>query len=313
MNVLVFKRIITIVLAMIALLVLQVVCFKVKKTLISKTQKRMMKGIWGLGTIIVLLMMVSYLFADTVLYRPHFQEEAYAQLKNSENLEELLIDTPVGKCAGWMYHSMYESQVTIILFPGNMYTSEEMAGYSSGLEQKETGINMITLDYPGYGRSEGMPTEHTIKQMALSAFDELMCRSDMQNQKIVLMGYSLGTGIANYVASKREIDGLILMAPYQNGYDLLNGFVDVYHGPLKLLNPYKMRADKFAETIRVKPLLIASRDDELISYKSSLALSEIYPAGCEVKLYDGLGHGGFWQDMNVKQDILGYLTDNFSK
>ena len=54
---------------------------------------------------------------------------------------------------------------------------------------------------------------------------------------------------------------------------------------------------------------MVSKDDELISYESSLALSEKYPAGCEMKTYDGLGHGGFWQDNQVWQDIFEYLSD----
>lgn len=280
-----------------------------------KLSKRMSKRVGKLLKvglcIFVVLMLVSYALTGYVLYHPHFNQEAYAQLQELENLEELEIDTPVGSCAGWMYHSVYETDITIILFPGNMYTSEEMMGYSAGLDaaSQGKGINLITLDYPGYGRSEGIPVESTIKAMALAAFDVIVSREDMQNQKIILMGYSLGTGVANYVASKREADGLILMAPYQNGYDIFNGFVDVFHGPMKLFIPYRMRADKFALEVGVKPLLMASKDDEMIPYESSLALSEKYPLGCHMKTYEGFGHNGFWQEQCVQDDIFRYIAE----
>lgn len=311
MNVLLVKRIIIIVITVISLLILNTVCWKLRKKLKHKGFKVGLSLVSVLGSIMLLLMLGTFLFTDYILYYPHFNKEAYLQLQNNENLEELEINTPVGKCAGWMYHSMKEGNTTIILYPGNMFTSEEMMGYSTGFDggTDGQGINVITLDYPGYGRSEGIPTERTMKSMALAAYDAIISRSDMQDQKIVLMGYSLGTGIANYVASKRDADGLILMAPYQNGYDLFNGFADIFHGPMKLFVPYRMRADKFAEKISVKPLVMMSKDDELISYESSLALSEKYPAGCEMKTYDGLGHGGFWQDNQVWQDIFEYLSD----
>lgn len=312
MDVLVLKRIIEIASTAAAVLLLNLACWKIRKKLKQKAARFGVSFIRILGSVMCLIMLVACILTDKVLYYPHFNEEAYMQLKDIKNLEELEIDTPVGTCAGWMYHSLYEADVTVILFPGNMFTSEEMMGYSTGFDSANggQGINMITLDYPGYGRSGGIPSEHTMKVMALSAYDDIISRSDMQNQKIVLMGYSLGTGIANYVASKRDVDGLILMAPYQNGYDLFNGFVDIFHGPLKLFNPYRMRADKFAQTVNVKPLMIASKDDELISYESSLALSEKYPLGCDVKIYDGLGHGGFWQEQCVWQEIFQYIIRN---
>lgn len=311
MDVLVLKRIIEIGSTVAAVLLLNLAGWMIKKKLIHKAARFGVNVIMVLGSVGFVIMLVACMLTDKVLYYPHFNEEAYMQLQDAKNLEELEIDTPVGTCAGWMYHSIYEANTTVILFPGNMFTSEEMMGYSTGFDSANDGqgINMITLDYPGYGRSEGIPSEHTMKVMALSAYDAIISRSDMQNQKIVLMGYSLGTGIANYVASNREVDGLILMAPYQNGYDLFNGFVDIFHGPLKLFNPYRMRADQFAQTIEVKPLMIVSKDDELISYESSLELSEKYPFGCVVKIYNGLGHGGFWQEQRVWQDIFLFISE----
>lgn len=311
MDALTVKRILEVSIAVLVLLILNIACWKIRKKLINKAAGMGVLAAQALGSMVVLMMLAAYILTDSILYYPHFNKEAYIQLHEIENLEELELDTPVGTCAGWMYHSIYEADATIILFPGNMFTSEEMIGYSTGFDNgnDQKGINMITLDYPGYGRSDGIPTEHTMKVMALSAYDAIISRSDMQNQKIILMGYSLGTGIANYVASKRDVDGLILMAPYQNGYDLFNGFFDIFHGPCKLLNPYRMRADKFAQTVKVKPLMMASKDDELISYESSLALSEKYPAGCDVKLYNGFGHGGFWQEQCVWEAIFQYISE----
>lgn len=311
MDIMTQKRVIEVVAAIVMLLffnfIWMMVCKKPAKRLFAKVF-RVFTCI--LGNVMILLMLLMYIVTDTVLYYPHKNDEVTDGLKEHECMEELLLETSVGTCSGWFYHSSQESELTVILYPGNMQTAGEMMYLSGAITENSEGlgINLAALDYPGYGDSEGSPSETTIKAMALDAFDGIAGREDMQGQKVVMMAYSLGTGVANYVASKREVDGLVLMAPYQNGYDLFNGFVDIFHGPLKLFIPYRMRADRFAGTVGVKPLVLATKDDEMVPFESSLALSERYPAGCVMKTYDGLGHGGFWQDEQVWQDVFAYLT-----
>lgn len=312
MDVMTQKHIYEVIIAVVALLVYNSFCVVIQKKLIHRL---IAKVCWLFlllaGNCLILLMLLSYWITDQVLYYPHRNEEVCEQLSQMECMEELAIDTVVGTCGGWYYHSPQESELTIILYPGNMQTAGEMVALSGTFEENSDGLgmNLIVMDYPGYGNSEGIPSEMTIKIMALSAYDTIVSREDMQNQKIVLMSYSLGTGIANYVASKRDVDGVILLAPYQNGYDLFNGFVDIFHGPMKLFIPYRMRADKFAQTVDIKPLVIATKDDEMVPYESSVSLSKRYPLGADMKTYDGLGHGGLWQEKQIWKDIFTYLGE----
>lgn len=312
MDVMTQKHIYEVFIAILTLIIFNGLCVAARKKLAYKIVVKVSLIITlVMGNVVIVLILLFYFLTDSILYYPHFDKDIYLQLSKNYCMEELETDTPVGTCNGWFYHSPQESELTIILYPGNMQTAGEMMSLSGAFENQSEalGLNLIVMDYPGYGRSDGIPAETTMKSMALSAFDGIMNRSDMQDQKVVLMGYSLGTGIANYVASERDVDGLILIAPYQNGYDLFNGFVDIFHGPMKLFIPYRMRADKFAATVDVKPLIIASKDDPMVPYESSLELSDKYSLGSEMKTYDGLGHGGFWQDDQVWKDIREYLIE----
>ena len=315
MSVLITKHIVEIVAAVMAGIAIYYASKFINTKIVHEKIKLGINVFRVLGIASVVFSLLICIVTDHVLYHISFNLDAYVQLQQSDSFEELKLNTPIGKCSGWMYHSMHDAEVTVILFPGNMYASEEMMGSSVMFDEGngKSGVNFIALDYPGYGRCDGIPSESTIKLMALSAFDELMTRNDMKDQKIVLMGYSLGTGVANYVASKRDVDGMILIAPYKNGHELFNKFINIFNGPLKLFNPYKMRADLFAENIKVKPLVIATKDDTMISYESSSELAQIYPQGSDMKLYDGLGHGGFWSDNQVWQDILSYLSEITNK
>ena len=73
--------------------------------------------------------------------------------------------------------------------------------------------------------------------------------------------------MATYVASQRNVNGLILVAPYDEALSLYNDTVNIFHGPLKLLARYKFNSIYYAQNVTVSPLIITSYDDEVISYK----------------------------------------------
>ena len=312
MDVMTQKHIYEVIIAVIVLIAYNSFCVVVRKKLIHRL---IAKVCWLFvliaGNCVILLMLLSYVITDHVLYYPHCDEEIHEQLGEMEHMEELALETSVGKCGGWFYHSPKNSELTVILYPGNMQTAGEMVLLSGTFEDSAEGLglNLVVMDYPGYGNSEGLPSEYTMKKMALEAYDGVVSREDMKKQKVVLMSYSIGTGVANYIASQRDVDGLILLAPYQNGYDLFNGFVDIFHGPMKLFMPFRMRADEFAKLVTIKPLVIASEQDEMVPYESSLALTKLYPMGVDMKSYKGLAHGELWQEKQIWLDIFSYLRD----
>ena len=312
MDVMTQKHIYEVIVALIAIVIYSSFCVILRKKLIHRL---LAKVCWlfvlSIGNCLIVLLLLSYMITDHVLYYPHCNETIHEQLDEMEQMEKIEVETSIGRCAGWFYHSPKDSDLTVILYPGNMQTAGEMVLLSGTFEDNAEGLgfNLIVMDYPGYGESEGLPFEYTMKKMALEAFDGISSRKDMESQKVVLMSYSIGTGIANYIASQREVDGLILMAPYQNGYDLFNGFIDIFHGPIKLFMPFRMRADEFALSVEVKPLVIASKADEMVPFESSLSLSKLYPLGADMKVYEDLLHGELWQEKGVFIDIFSYLRE----
>ena len=124
----------------------------------------------------------------------------------------------------------------------------------------------------------------------------------------LLMGYSMGTGVANYVASERKIDGLVLMAGYAEGADLFNNYVPLFYGPLKLLVTYKMECVKFAQSIEVKPLLISSDTDDVIPHSSSEKLSQAYQKGCTFVTISNTEHSYYWSNPTALNSISDYIA-----
>ena len=113
--------------------------------------------------------------------------------------------------------------------------------------------------------------------------------------------------MANYVAGQRNPAGMILMAPYADGYDLYNNKVDIFHGPMRFLVSFKMPADDFAYNVSVKPLILASKTDEVVPYESSVRLFQAYGNGCDFVTVN-IGHREFWENSEVMGKVREYIA-----
>jgi pimeloyl-ACP methyl ester carboxylesterase len=259
---------------------------------------------------VVFLSAAVYVLAPTQLFYPHFDEKSYAELKTRPEAEELTVETESGGISGWMAHNAQGSAPLVLYFCGNGENSSTrmLKIIDKGLLDIFKGCNIAIFDYPGYGKTDGSPSEKTLKEFGLSVYDVLIQRSDVDKDRMIVFGYSLGTGVADYVASERDVGGLILMAPYADGYDLFNGFADIFHGPLRLLVSFRMESAKFAENVAVKPLILASKSDEMVAYDSSVRLSKAFSGGCTFKTFENTSHNDFWGSEDAMEYIAEYLA-----
>lgn len=248
--------------------------------------------------------------ASQMLFYPHFDEDSYHQLVTDRNAQELNIIAEGENISGWGIFGIEENAPIVLYFGGN---GENASTRVLRLlkEEKEREpfekCNFIFFDYPGYGKSSGMPSEASLKEYGTSAYHWV--KNNYPDSKIIIMGFSIGTGVANYVASTCSVDGLILMAPYADGYDLYNNQVGIFYGPLRLLVAYKMEAVNFADNISVCPLIFASDKDEMIPYESSQKLAGKYPYNSRFITIEGISHNDFWENENVLKSIDDYMGE----
>ena len=246
------------------------------------------------------------LIAPTKLFHPNRDDASHEALLARTDVEHLLIETDRGELSGYLLRGGEDPAPLVLYFGGNM---ENAASTINRLNSRQRaafeGWHFAQIDYPGYGLSEGRPSDTDLKRIALTAYDALAAREDVTS--IVVLGYSIGTGPANYVATNRDVAGLMLMAPYADGVDLFNSVVNIFHGPLKLLVSYNMSSVAFAKDIVVRPLIFASEQDELVPYASAVRLSAAYPDGCEFVTVSGIRHNGFWHSTAVLDGIAKYL------
>ena len=163
----------------------------------------------------------------TDYYNPAHEEK----IKALPNMEEITVSDRSGQTYhGWLWKNAPERAGLVIYFGGNGEFAASSLGSMAGdaqISQALSGYNMLMVDNPGYGQSQGEPGEENIYRMALAVWDHMAGRADVDPQRIVLAKWSLGTGTAARLADEKEPAGLILMAPFYDGRELINGSMNV--------------------------------------------------------------------------------------
>ncbi len=257
----------------------------------------------------------------TMMY-PDVPLDAQAVAENRSNpaLEEITVQETNGLVyTGWLWKNAPTKAGLIIYFGGN---GEDAAGSvgsrakDAQIAQGQTGWNLLMMDYPGYGGSQGEAGEESIYRMALAAWDAILQRPDVDPARIVVAGWSLGSGTAARLAAEKKPAGLILYAPFTNGATLVNAVaadmmselpldMDDVFGPNDWLLRNKYRSDRYAAQTQIPVLIIAAREDRVIPYPQAEALAALYPSH-EFLLVEG-GHSAPRHDPQALQAVAAYL------
>ncbi|MBE6715813.1 MAG: alpha/beta hydrolase [Ruminococcaceae bacterium] len=249
---------------------------------------------------------VIYSFAPAFILQPHSDETSYEALKTHPSAEEISFEGTNGSINGWFYNAAGRSAPTVLYFYGNYETaSTRLLQLSRNYENSAfRDCNFAVFDYPSYGKTEGRCSDDTLLAFSLDVFDKLSEITD----NIIVLGYSVGTGPACYLASKRDVKALVLYAPYSNGVDLYNNVIDIFHGALEGLVSFNIENEIYASQIAEKALVFASPSDELIPYSSSMRLSEKFDV-CNFVTVQGIGHNDFLSNGEIKEKTAGFIKE----
>jgi len=161
------------------------------------------------------------------------------------------------------------------------------------------GLNLFSFDYRGYGASDGVPSEEGTYLDGLAAHAWLVERG-FRPENIILLGKSLGGGIASELAVRAPVGALILQSTYTNIVDVgahLFPFL-----PVRWLNT--IRYDTVAKLPRVhRPVMVIhSPDDQTIPFRQA---ERNYAVAHEPKMFWEIrgGHTGV-----LLQDRAHYLA-----
>ena len=114
---------------------------------------------------------------------------------------------------GWVVHPGRPK--AIVYFGGN---GESVQGNREDFSRWFPDHSVYLVAYRGYGASDGEPDERALFADALAVFDR--ARAEHPDRPVAVIGRSLGSGVAAYVASQRPVDRLVLVTPFDSLADV---------------------------------------------------------------------------------------------
>jgi pimeloyl-ACP methyl ester carboxylesterase len=170
----------------------------------------------------------------------------------------------------------------LVYFGGN---AEDVSNSLPGLAAAFPEHAIFLMHYRGYGGSSGKPTEAALIADALALFD----RVHAQHPNMVLVGRSLGSGVAVQVASLRPVARLVLVTPYDSLQELAAR--QFPYLPVRWLLQDKFESWRHAPRVAAPTLIIAAEHDEVIPRDSTEALYSRFRSGvASFKVVAGTGH-----------------------
>jgi pimeloyl-ACP methyl ester carboxylesterase len=267
-----------------------------------------------LTILIVLVFIFAFLYFvqdSMIFYRVH-DRVSREFLQGRLGFREVMFTAENGKTYhGMIYYVGNEKAPLVIYFGGNGEVSYSHMSHRETFNQWPyfAGYHYLFVDYPGYGLNSGRTHYLNMYEQSLAVFDYAASLPNVDSSRIVAMGFSLGTGSAVYLAANRPVAGLIIIAPYANGYDLYNNVLPVFFGPMRLLVRQKLPSDKYAPRVTCPVLIIASRRDEMIPFSSSQRLSKLFQGQVDfMELYNER-HNFIFQAEGIYERINFFLRE----
>jgi len=244
--------------------------------LISLNWKRLISS-----TIIIycILTIYVYVISDRLMF-PYDQSSYDSQLKGLS----LLITKDKKKIAVKFWKSNNEKNL-ILYFHGNYLDLGDLDIIAEKFN--EQGYSFLTMDYRGYGLSEGKVSEKNAYQDSQLLFDYAI-KLGYLHKNIIIMGRSIGTGLATELALNNKSKALVLISPFVSAYRVVTKI------PLFLFDKF----DNLSKISKItEPLFVVHGNlDNVIHPWHSIVLYNNYKGLKNRFLIQGVGHNDLFDE-----------------
>lgn len=238
-----------------------------------------------------LLVISMFVFQRSLLYYPvPYQQGISAQ--------EIQIDNDGVTLVGWVLNPGRSR--AMIYFGGN---SEAIENNIANFEADLSDYSVYLIHYRGYGKSEGNPTEEGLYSDALAIYDAIKD----QYESISLLGRSLGSGVAVYLAAHREIDKLILLTPY----DSIVKVAQVHYPfiPAHYVARDRYEAFQYAPNVSAPVLMVTAELDRVVPAERALKLREYFsPEQVTYKMIPSAAHNNVTEFEAYRQLLRSFVA-----
>lgn len=222
-----------------------------------------------LAAIYVLAIVGLAVFQRRMLYFPdrHLTHPAEAGMSG---VEDLRLTSDDGETLVAWYVPAPKGRPLILYFHGNGGALVDRVPRFRALAA--SGYGLLAVSYRGYGGSTGFPTQKGLMQDGEAAYAAARARG-YDSDRIVLMGESLGTGVAIALAATHEAAALVLDSAYSSALDVAAAHYRIF--PVRWLMFDQFRSDLMIGDVHIPILMVHGNEDVVIPASSARRLFEL--------------------------------------
>lgn len=223
-----------------------------------------------------------YFFQEKMLFFP--------QKLSSQNRERLSdyqfeIEHQGVRLHGWFVNRGISEETPLIIYYGG--NGEEIS-HNLLLDAFWEEHSFLMVNYRGYGDSEGVPSQTNLFQDALFLLDHIAQQESIPLEHIILMGRSLGSGVAVHVAKHRMVKAIILITPFDSVKNVAQ-----HHYPFVPVSPllkHPFDSVALAPEIDIPLLGIIGTNDQIIANSFSHNLIDAWKGPKQLVTIPGASH-----------------------
>jgi fermentation-respiration switch protein FrsA (DUF1100 family) len=214
---------------------------------------------------------IVFLFQSRLVYYPEIGRAVTVTPQTyGLRFEPVEIRTADGETLQAWWVPAEDARGTVLFFHGNAGNMSHRLDYL--LLFKRLRYSTLIVDYRGYGKSSGAPSEEGTYRDAEAAWDYLRSARGAGPRDVVIAGESLGGAVGTWLAARIQPRAVLLFSTFTSATDL---GADVYWFlPVRLIS--RIGYDNLANLKRIRaPVFVAhSRDDDIVPYAHGKKLFE---------------------------------------
>lgn len=254
-----------------------------------------------IGIIYLAVLFLLFIFQRSLIYFPAPADQLPESFYHP--FEKIYIPSHDGlEIKSWIAKGNPEKK-TIVFFHGNAGNATQRMAMMNVLI--DAGYTVVLAEYRGYDDNPGKPSEQNIKSDADKLIEYLL-KNETAEKDIVLMGRSLGTGAATYLASKFDVHALVLISPYTSLPDIAASTYPVF--PVRLLMHDKFDNKNIIGDVTAPIIMFHGDNDRIIPIRFAQRLFEAAGKTKQFHRLPNSGHNDL--DMNsINEKIIEFILD----
>ena len=245
--------------------------------------------------------MVIIFREDAYLYYPSNQADFWIEPSQDEKVQNVNFALSSGDTIhGWWITNNANTPAVLFLHgnAGNLSSRHAMIRYLLSFDPSVGSV--LIVDYPGYGKSTGAPSEKLLFETGRRAFDLMTGHFNIPEQKVIVFGRSLGASVALHTALSRNCAAVILECPFLSIPRMASEVFPFLPG-LGLLSRQRYDNETMIQNLDVPILIIHGQDDSVIPFNHG---QRLYNLASEPKYFFAVPQGN--HDDNYIVDASGY-------